>query len=64
MRAFVVIVGTLLPFSDRARKRMLDFVGDSITDPHSPVSVRIESNGDRHAVTGQVPRRVARGVTR
>jgi hypothetical protein len=32
VRAFVVVVGNLLPFSPRARARMLSFVGDSLAD--------------------------------
>jgi hypothetical protein len=40
-RAFVVIVGTLLPFSDRARARILTFVADSVRDPYSPLRVEL-----------------------
>ena len=32
VRAFVVVIGNLLPFSRRARERMLTFVGDSLDD--------------------------------
>lgn len=31
-RAFVVVVGTLLPLSPRARKRVMDFVTDKLTE--------------------------------
>jgi hypothetical protein len=55
-RAFVVVVGTLLPFSDRRRKRVLEYVADSLSDPESPLSLRMESNGQgRHHLTGAVP---------
>lgn len=43
-RAFVVIVGTLLPFTDRARRRVLDFVADHVSDPDSPVRAHVESD--------------------
>ena len=32
VRAFVVVVGTLLPFSQRARERTLSFVSDSLDE--------------------------------
>lgn len=55
-RAFVVIVGTLLPFSDRAKRRILEFVADSATDPETPVRFRIERAGEhRNSVTGAIP---------
>ncbi len=34
VRAFVLIVGTLLPFTCRARARILHFIADTVTDPN------------------------------
>jgi len=43
VRAFVVCVGVLMPYSDRARGRMLQYVADAIADyGGGPVSVRME----------------------
>lgn len=47
-RAFVVIVGTLLPLGDRARTRILTFVNDKLDEEAGRVS--IETRGDRHHV--------------
>lgn len=32
VRAFLVVVGTLLPFRERTRERMLSFVSDALED--------------------------------
>lgn len=45
-RAFVVIVGALLPLGDRARTRVLSFINDKTDEEAGRVS--IESRGDRH----------------
>ncbi len=45
-RAFVAIVGALLPLGDRARARVLTFVNDKADEEAGRVS--IESRGDRH----------------
>ncbi len=34
VRAFVLVVGTLMPFTGRARARILHFVADAVTDPN------------------------------
>lgn len=47
-RAFVVIVGTLLPFGERARTRILSFVNDKLNEDAGMVSVT--TTGDRHEV--------------
>lgn len=47
-RAFVVIVGTLLPFGDRARTRILNFVNDKLNDDKGRVTV--ETTGDSGVV--------------
>ena len=44
LRAFVVIAGTLLPFSDRARSRILTFISDSVLDPDP--ALRAEDKAD------------------
>lgn len=40
VRAFVIIVGTLLPMSTRARERILDFTADYLDDNNEKVPVR------------------------
>ncbi len=47
-RAFVVIVGTMLPLGDRERTRILTFVNDKLNDEAGRVT--IESRGSRHHV--------------
>lgn len=46
-RAFVVIVGTLLPLGDRARARVLTFVNDKLNEDAGRVS--IETRGEPEA---------------
>ena len=36
VRAFLIVVGMLKPFSDSQRRRMLGFVADSLNDPTRP----------------------------
>ena len=43
VRAFVLIVGTLLPFTGRARARMLHFIADEVNDPNP--ALRGDSDG-------------------
>lgn len=47
-RAFVVIVGSLLPFGDRARTRILNFVNDTLDEDAGKLTVT--TTGDRHNV--------------
>ena len=49
-RAFVAIVGTLLPLGDRARRRVLTFVNDKLNEDAGRVS--IETEGGLHHVEG------------
>lgn len=67
-RAFVVVVGTLLPFSDRARRRILNYVADRVEEDGTskPVNFSIEGPGgaaetgdDETQMSGHVP---VRGV--
>lgn len=52
-RAFIVIVGVLLPLGDRARTRILTFVNDKLHDDAGRIT--IESAGDRHDVEVAAP---------
>jgi hypothetical protein len=52
-RAFVVIVGTLLPLGDRARTRILTFINDKANDEAGRIS--IESRGSQHHVEASAP---------
>jgi len=45
-RAFVTIVGALLPLGDRARTRVLSFINDQVNEDLGRVT--ITSHGDRH----------------
>lgn len=47
-RAFVTIVGALLPLGDRARTRVLNFVNDKLDEDAGRVTV--ETRGDKHHV--------------
>ena len=46
-RAFVIMVGSLLPLGPRARKRVLEFVADRIDEENGEQRVRIETDGER-----------------
>jgi len=52
-RAFVTIVGALLPLGDRARTRVLSFINDKVNEEAG--SVTIESPGDRHTADVVAP---------
>ena len=45
VHAFVLIVGTLLPFTGRARARILHFIADEVNDPNNAM----RSTGDSDA---------------
>ena len=47
-RAFINVVGALLPLGDRARTRVLEYVNDALDEDAG--RVRIETRGDRHHV--------------
>jgi len=52
-RAFVLIVGALLPLGDEARTRVLSFVNDTLNEDAGRVT--IETRGDRHDATVVAP---------
>jgi len=52
-RAFVVIVGALLPLGDRARTRVLSFINDKVNEVLGRVT--IESHGDLHHAQVRAP---------
>lgn len=52
-RAFVVIVGALLPLGDRARTRVLSFINDKVHEDLGRVT--IESHGDLHHAQVRAP---------
>jgi hypothetical protein len=52
-RAFVVIVGALLPLGDRARTRVLSFINDKVNEDLGRVT--IESHGDLHHAQVRAP---------
>lgn len=52
-RAFIVIVGTLLPLGDRERTRVLTFINDKVNEEAGRIS--IESRGSQHHVQGSAP---------
>ncbi len=54
-RAFVVIVGALLPFGDRARTRILSFINDKLNEEAGRLT--IETTGDRHGLAASTERR-------
>jgi hypothetical protein len=62
-RAFVVLVGTLLPFSDRARERILRFVADSALDPTSPLRVEVSETPTKGGDDPPAPLRSSRFLT-
>lgn len=55
-RAFVVIVGTLLPFGQHARTRILSFVNDKLDEEAGRVTIetRTEAESGMH-IMGKIP---------
>ena len=48
-RAFISIVGALLPLGDRGRTRVLNFINDKLDEAAGQIT--IETRGDRHHVS-------------
>jgi hypothetical protein len=63
VRAFVSIVGAMLPLSDRARTRVLTFMNDKLDEEAGAITIESHARGGHDVtVTGTVRNAVERGV--
>lgn len=59
-RAFVIVVGTLLPLGHNTRRRILQFVSDKLSDEEQGAKVRIETNPEKPLAPHRVNVRVGK----
>jgi hypothetical protein len=54
-RAFLVVVGVLLPFGDRARTRILSFINDKADEEAGRVSIETKSSRHHAEMSARLP---------